>query len=126
MDIYEDRKGFKGEPLGFFGISILASVLEQKDRITITDLLVSELKRYYTLEQINGMFAPFERLIDRINATSNEREEALTLSISRDVPRGDALHAIIARDHGLILISRDNHFKTLQDITQYHLPEEFI
>jgi len=37
---------------------------------------------------------------------------------NRNVPRGDALHAIIARDHKLILITRDNHFKKLEDISK--------
>lgn len=38
----------------------------------------------------------------------------------------NALHAIVARDNGLILITRDNHFRVLQDISKYYKPEELI
>ena len=44
----------------------------------------------------------------------------------RNVPRGDAIHAIIARDYELILITRDKHFQNLKDIAECYKPEEII
>jgi len=42
------------------------------------------------------------------------------------VPAGDALHAIVARDNDLILVTRDRHFRKLEDISKHYKPEELI
>ena len=52
--------------------------------------------------------------------------EARKLARQRNVPNKDALHAILARDNNLQLISRDRHFEKLKDITEIKLPEGFI
>ncbi|MBI3026645.1 PIN domain-containing protein [Candidatus Woesearchaeota archaeon] len=49
-------------------------------------------------------------------ATEKQREEAKKIAEERNVPAGDALHAIIARDNDLILVTRDSHFRKLEDI----------
>lgn len=55
-----------------------------------------------------------------------EKEIAKKLAIQRDVPRGDSLHAILSRDNEAQLISRDEHFERLKDITVAEKPEEII
>ena len=52
--------------------------------------------------------------------------EAKKIAKERNLPSGDALHSIIARDNDLILVTRDNHFKELTDISKYYKPEEII
>ena len=42
------------------------------------------------------------------------------------MPLGDVLHSLLARDNGLILVTRDNHFKELKDISKFYKPEELI
>lgn len=78
------------------------------------------------MEQINGIFKPFEKLLDKIFVTKNQKNETIKISLERNVPKGDALHAIAARDNNLILITRDNHFRLLQDISKHYKPEELI
>ena len=72
------------------------------------------------------MFKPFEKIIKKIIATEKQSEEAKKIAKERDVPAGDALHVIIARDNDLILVTRDRHFRKMEDISKHHKPEELI
>ena len=36
----------------------------------------------------------------------------------------DILHAVLARDNKAVLVTRDFHFETLQDIVEIKAPEE--
>ncbi len=126
IDLYEDRKGYNGEPLGEYAWKLLRNILASQETIIVSDLLLIELETRLTLEQINGMFIPFQAAIEKVFTTEPQSAEAEHISEERNVPRGDALHAIHARDHQLILITRDRHFKRLSDIAQSYRPEEFI
>ena len=94
--------------------------------LIISDFLIRELENNYSIEEINGMMKPFEDIIERIFVKKEQRDEAESLAKERNVPRGDALHAILARDHKLILIARDRHFRELEDISKHHKPEDLI
>lgn len=61
-----------------------------------------------------------------IESTEKEIGKAKDLAQKRDVPKRDALHALIARDNNTILITLDHHFKKLNDIAKLHGPQEFI
>ena len=126
IDFYEDRKGFNNEPIGDYAHKLLSLIKARNDKIVVTDLLIRELESNYSIEEINGMFKSFEHLLDKIVTTTEQREEAKQVALKRDIPKGDALHAIIARDNKFILITRDNHFKQLQDISEFHKPEDLI
>jgi predicted nucleic acid-binding protein len=126
VDLYEDRKGYYNEPLGEFALRLFTLIKARKDKLIITDYLVRELEANYSREEINRMLRPFESIIEHITATKEQREEAKKLAKERNVPRGDALHAIIARDNKLTLITRDKHFKRLEDIFKHYKPEELI
>ena len=122
IDIYEDRKGFNNEPLGKPALELLLKA----ERFVIANFTIRELETKLSLEQINGMFKLWEYKMDKILATEKQEKEAKEISFTRNVPSGDALHAIIARDHDLILIARDKHFKLLKDISPHYKPEDLI
>jgi predicted nucleic acid-binding protein len=124
IDLYEDRKGFNNEPLGDYALKLLSKIKAKEDIIVLTDLLVRELEMNYSMPEINGMFKPFEKIIQKAIATKEQRDESKKLAEERDVPKGDALHAIIARDLNIILITRNKHFKQLEDISKHYKPEE--
>mgnify|MGYP001578310187 CR=1 FL=1 len=124
MDLYEDRKGYNNEPLGDYAWRLLSLIRAKKARIIITDLLIKELGGYYSPEQINGMMVLFEKLLDRIIIQNEEYEEGYKISSIRNIPLGDAIHAIVARNYNLILITRDKHFIRLKDISAFLRPEE--
>jgi len=61
-----------------------------------------------------------------IESTEKEIGKAKDLAQKEGIPKRDALHALIARDNGITLITLDNHFKKLIDIASPHNPKEFI
>jgi len=126
MDLYEDRKGYNNEPLGEYALKLFSLIKAKSKTLIITDLLIRELEMNYSIPEINGMMKPFEAITETIIATKEQREETKKIAKERNVPPGDVLHAIIARDNKLILITRDNDFKKLEDISKHHKPEELI
>lgn len=126
IDIYEDRKGFNGEPLGEYGLRLLSYILLMNAKIVVTNILIKEMECKYAMEKIRGMMKPFEDIIEIIIADENQTKEARKISLERCVPYGDALHAVIARDTKCILITRDRHFLRLADISESHAPEDFL
>lgn len=126
MDIYEDRKGRNGEPIGDYALKLFSIIKAKGYVLVISDLLVRELEGYYSLAEVNGMMKPFEKLIEKVIATREQRDEAKLLAKERFVPPGDALHAIIARDNKLTLVTRDSDFRNLEDVSKHYKPEDII
>lgn len=124
VDLYEDRRGFKNEPLGDYALNLLIKIKAKDSRVVLTDLLMRELEVNYSIGEINGMFKPFEKQVEKIIVTKKQMEEAERIASKRDIPPGDVLHAIIARDNALILITRDKHFKQIEDIAKHYRPED--
>ena len=126
VDLYEDRKDYNNEPLGNYAFKLLVKIKAKESTIVLTDFLIKELETLYSVAEINGMFKPFEKIIKKIIATEKQWEEAKKIAKERDVPAGDALHVIIARDNNFILVTRDRHFRELEDISKHYKPEELI
>lgn len=126
MDIYEDRKGYNKEPIGYFALKLFGLIKAGKNKIVISDLLIKELEMNYSIAEINGMIKPFEKNIEKIISSKDEINEAKKIAAERDIPKGDVLHSILARNHKLILITRDKHFNKLKDICKYYKPEQII
>lgn len=124
IDLYEDRKGYNGEPLGEYALQFLFLLLKKKKGLVISKPLISELEQKYTMEEINGMMKPFSSILHVVNATKEQEREAKRIAQERNIPSADALHAILARDFTLILVTRDNDFRKLTDIVVYYKPEE--
>lgn len=124
MDLLEDRKGYNNEPLGDFALKLFSLIKAKKSTLILSDILIRELEGYYSLEEINGMMLPFQKIIEKIIATKEQRVEARKIAEERNLPPGDCLHAILARDNDFILITRDKDFKLLEDITSHYKPEE--
>ena len=126
MDLYEDREGHRGEPIGDYALNLLALIKAKKAELFISDMLIRELEGYYSMEEINGMMNPFNEIIKKVVASKEQRLEARRIADERSLPHGDVLHAILARDNGPILVTRDNDFKSLRDISMHYKPEELI
>lgn len=126
MDLLEDRKGFNSEPLGDYALRLFAVIKAKNYKLVLSDFLIRELESNYSTEEINGMILPFKKVIEKVFVTKEERDEAKKIAEHRNLPPGDALHAIISRDNNLILITRDKHFRDLEDITKHYKPEEII
>ena len=126
VDLYEDRKGYNNEPLGDYAFKLLVKIKANEKVIVLTDFLIKELETLYSVAEINGMFKPFEKITKKITDTEKQRQKPKKFAKERGVPAGDVLHAIVARDNDLILVTRDRHFRKLEDISKHYKPEELI
>jgi len=126
MDLVEDRKGYNNEPLGEYALKLFALIKAKKHKMIISDLLIRELESNYSIEEINGMMLPFQKIMEKVFVTKEQRDKAKKIAEERNLPPGDVLHAIIAKDNNYIMITRDKHFRELEDITKYYKPEEII
>ena len=124
VDFLEDRKGHNGEPLGKYAAELFLKIL--KEGLVISDITLSELKNKYSDEKISSIMLPFKKKAVTIFATEDQFKRAITLSKRYAVPKGDALHAIVALDNNLMLITRDKHFKRLKNICKSYKPEELF
>lgn len=123
LDIYEKR-GKNGE----FGLQLINKITKNNDLVYFSDLTIIELKKLgYTKEEIASILLvvnPFNRR--KIHFFKEQNAEADRMSKRRRIPKGDVIHAILARDNDLILVSRDQHFEKLVDLCPFFKPEEFI
>lgn len=126
MDFYEDRKGFNDEPIDEYAWKFLSIIKVKKFQIIVSDILMIELENHYSMDVIKGMFSQFSDLILKVNSNKEQISEAKNISLARQLPYPDALHAILSRDYSAILITRDNHFRLLKDIVKSHKPENFF
>jgi len=126
VDLYEDRIGYNGEPLGDYALKLFYFIRSKNHSLFISDLLIKELQTLYSSEQINGLINPFLDVVVRVKSDSDSVLKAKKLSLERNIPAGDALHALIAKKHSLTLISRDKHFKQLSDVCDCYKPEDII
>lgn len=126
IDLLEDRKGYNDEPLGSYALKLFALIKAKNHKMIVSDILIRELESNYSVEQINGMVLPFRKVMEKVFVTREQRDEAKKIAEERNLPPGDVLHAIVARDNNLIVITRDKHFKELEDITKHYKPEEII
>lgn len=123
LDFHEKR-----EKRGESALKLIKKIIENNDIILYSDSLLKELKTLgYFESEINELLSiakPNNLRIIHIN--KRQLEEAEKLSSERNIPRRDALHAVLARDNEAHLITRDWHFQKLKDIIISKLPEDFI
>ncbi len=124
IDLYEDRFGYNKEPLGDYAWKLFSLIKAKNDIIVVSDFLIRELEMNYSLEEINGMIKPFENILEKVFLNKEQKDEAKKIAEERNIPPGDVIHAIIARDNDFILITRDKHFMQLEDISKHYKPED--
>ncbi|MFH1211318.1 MAG: PIN domain-containing protein [Candidatus Woesearchaeota archaeon] len=126
-DYYENRYD-NLRPLGEWAFQFLKKVIEEQAVIIYSDFVEHELRKDYDSKKINSALNIILEagLLKKIEITPRQFKEAAELSRERKVPYGDALHAIAARDNKAMIIARDHHFESLEDIAPSKKPEELI
>jgi predicted nucleic acid-binding protein len=124
-DYYEDRHD-KFRPLGEWAFQLIVQCKKADDIILYSEMVIRELLTDYNREHIEDIFCIANNILFRISVSDEHVKEAKRLCSSRRVAFGDALHAILARDNGATLVSRDAHFQELLDICQVAKPEELL
>lgn len=122
LDAYEKR-GQNGEE----AFKLILKLIEENAIIILSDIHIKELKDLsYSLDEINSIFRMFKLgNIKRVHITRNQFKEAKKLAFQKNIPKGDVLHAILSRDNGAIMISRNKHFKILSFI-DVKTPKELL
>ncbi len=126
LDLFEDRN----EPnfqKGKIAEDLLRSIILLENAIVVSDVVIKELcKVGYSMQEAWSLFERFRKIILFVRATPAQVRRAKDIAAKRDLPIGDALHALIAQDTKATLVSFDNHFAFLKDITHWRTPKEII
>ena len=120
IDLIEGRVGTRGEAFGEEALKLVERIRKGKHRIVLSSEVYRELRLYFA--DVPAVLVSFIELCEFIIIPSSQKAEASLIADQRNVPFSDALHAIIARDSSLILVTRDKHFRKLIDITPYFFP----
>jgi predicted nucleic acid-binding protein len=126
-DYYENRRD-RFRPLGELAFQFFKKAINEESLIFCSDFIEHELLKDYDEEKIQDIFSIIDRIhiLRRLEVKAEQFKEAAGLCKERKVPFGDALHAIVARDAGAIVITRDHHFEELQDIVISKKPEDLL
>ena len=125
-DYFDDRSD-KFRPLGEWAFRLINKIIKENNVFLFSDQIMRELKQHYSVEKLNGFFEIIpSSLIICVESNRKQAKEALLLAKEFDIPFGDAIHAVIARDNNAILVTRDHHFENLTKIVAVRKPEELI
>ncbi len=126
VDLFENRVGPGGEPFGESAFRLLSLIEAQGYKLLVSDHLVKELKSKFWVESIQAFLVELGDSIIKISYVFEQAEEARVVSEETQVPSEDALHAILARDHHALLVTRDKHFNKLANIVKPFSPDALL
>ena len=111
-DFHENRVD-KFRPLGEWAFNLFRKIREAKSKVLYSDLILKELSIAYDEKGIRELFSIVEKegLLEKVAINAEQVKEAARLKRERNLPFGDVLHAIVARDNGAIMVTRDAHFE---------------
>jgi predicted nucleic acid-binding protein len=125
-DYFENRSD-NFRPLGDWALALIQKIIREESIFIFSDRLTTELKKDYPLDKLKEFFSIIpDKLILNVKTNDTQAKEAFRLRNKLNIPFGDALHAILARDNKAILISRDKHFYELGSMLKILKPEDLI
>ena len=126
LDFFENRNK-PNLPKGDWAHKLLNKITNNNDKAVYSDIVILELGVVgYQPHEIQNLFQKIKPIIIFAESTEKQARKAKDLSSKRDIPKGDALHALIARDNKATLVTLDNHFKKLLDIIKTKRPQDLI
>ena len=126
LDFFEDRDE-PNFPKGAWAQALVTKIINRDDKIVYSDNNVYELSVIgYSAYELDQILEPLRPILIFVEATEKQVRKAKDLSLKRDIPKRDALHALIARDSKAILITLDKHFQKTSDIIKPKKPQDFI
>lgn len=129
IDYYLNR--FDGlSPIGEYAFNFFKEVVSCKYFVFICEEVIEELSNILEMppkgveENVLSMLSKKHKL-EVIAPSFLDAKEAGALSRTKKIPFNDALFAIVAKNRGLMVVSRDRHFfNELSLIVGVSLPEE--
>lgn len=124
IDYFENRTdGLK--PLGEFAFQFFKMCKLTKSKIYFSNLVYAELVGYLSKEKINILLNDFSKILIFFEYSNTQIASAKKLSNQLDsIHFSDSLHAVIAKNNGCVLVTRDNHFNELYFFVKIVKPEE--
>ena len=102
-------------------------IIESDGRVLYSDNNILELNNLgYSSYDIDEMIKPLKPILIFVESNGKQIGKAKDLSLKRNIPKRDALHALIARDNEAILVALDNHFQKTRDIIEPKRPQDII
>ena len=125
-DYFENRSD-KFRPLGDWAFRLLRKAILDSALIIYSELVEDELKIAYSEEEISEIFSVVpEEILLKVDISKAQLTEAIQFSKKTNFPVKDMLHAILSRDNGAILVTRDKHFSELEKDIVIMKPEDLI
>ncbi len=119
-------------PDGIWGedaLKLIIKIIDEDSKIIFSNFNEKEFKQIGLSEtEINSLISMIKpNHIKRVSVTKDQYKEAHRLAEQRKVPLGDAIHAVLARDHEAQLVTRDEKdYRKLKDVTQYKEPKDLL
>ena len=124
-DLHENRKD-KSKNLGELAFEAIKKIRINKEKIVYSDFVFEELSHAYDKQTINKLFKDVSELLEKVKINEGQFKEAADLSKKLNIPFGDAVHGVLARDNNAIMVTRDRHFRKLKDKITIKKPEDLI
>lgn len=127
-DYVERRHNLFGKDLSGPVYKMFLKIIKKKDVVVYSSLILRELNNKFTKDEIEEILNLFYylKILKKADITQFQIDEAKLISIQRELPLADVLHAIVARDNDAILVSRDKHFLKLTDLVKIIRPEDIL
>jgi len=123
----------KFSPAFYYSRRLLEAILKCRFRLVISDLTVKELSRKTSLPKeriIEEYLKPYEMVgkLTIVETTMEDLRKANEVSRRYRLHASDALHALVAKNEGCILVTRDVELRTTarKMTMESSLPEELI
>ena len=124
-DLHENRKD-KSKNLGELALELFVKIRINREKILYSDFVVGELSHAYDKETIEKLFKNVAEFLEKVEIEERQIKEAAALCKKLNIPFGDALHGVLAKDNNAIMITRDSHFRKLKDKITIKKPEDLI
>lgn len=126
LDFLEDRDE-PNMPKSTWIRKLVEKIEKIGDKILFSDVVLFELEdQGYSRYEIEQIIEDFGDIIINTEATDEQVRRSKDLARKRDIPSGDALHSLIARDNIAVMVTFDRHFDKLRDITLSFNPKNLL
>ncbi|MFH1409079.1 MAG: PIN domain-containing protein [Nanoarchaeota archaeon] len=126
LDLFEKRDE-PGFAKGKYAQIIVDRCIKKQERVIISDAIVTEMKIVgYDSWHFFELVESLSLNVEFVESSLRMQNRAKDLSKNLNIPKGDVLHALLAGKEEAIIISWDQHFKSLYHICKVLTPREII
>ena len=125
IDYFENRSD-KFRLLGEFAFKLIKKIINDQNKIIISDKIIEELYNRYNKYIQEDIFKIIPNsLLIKIYQIDEYEIEAIKLKNKIKIPLGDIVHLIIAKKNNAIFVTRDRHFEYFENVI-IKKPEELL